>query len=890
MKIRTLLNRLAFGVFLLLLSLPAHASHYRYGNISWSRASDTSRTVTFNVTMSFRLSAFSGVSLNSTISNYDALNFGDATSSTITLTVTSINTVDDWFVGTYQVNHTYSGTGTSYTAGYSNCCRIGTSTNNSNVNYGQSTDVKLTTGNTGAPVSTMPPVINMVVGQSAATYTIPAVDPDNSTLSFALATTTQVGGGTTFTNPTNLSVNSSTGVVTFNTVGLTVGTLHSAAVAVTDASGSTTIVDFLINIVASNTPPTFDYSVTPTNNSTINVSPGGTVSFGVKASCTDIGSTVTLSVVGLPTSGTSFSTALPATGNPISSTFSWTPTTTQLGTYILSFTATRNGGVQTTSTVTINVAKIPEFRSPTPATAVYVIPTGVAHADSIVAYNDDTTIHTQIFTATIPSGSSVSPTVPTTARGKAYTIFSWTPAAADFGTKTLTFTAKDAYGKTATHSYQLAPNSTPAFSSSPITTASACALYTYNVTATDADVPYGDDLELIANGLPNWLSFTDNGNGTGTLSGTPSHADAGSYNISILVEDIWHHSHAAITQNFTLLVSGDAQLPTITAPAKVTVNGPCVSVASNTITLGTPLVADNCGIASVTHAEATNFVPGNNNVLWTVTDINGNQNTATQIVEVVPGVVSVTTAVAPEYPLSGHELHTIYLAFPNCATTADITATATGGTGTFTYTWTKSHCNDFLNTNTSYANTTATATFAPSYTDTCSFNGDNVYQYTVTVTDGLGCTASQSTKVNVVNPYTPNGNLLLCHKMRTRGRIITQLLNLAPSQTSTHLNHGDELGNCTEFFGKLVIDETNHPEVAIYPNPSTGVFVVEISSITEEATISITDLQGRIVAERSINDSEAATATFDLSHLASGLYLIKVKDGGFNYFDKLILR
>ncbi|MBS1645547.1 MAG: T9SS type A sorting domain-containing protein [Bacteroidetes bacterium] len=840
--------------------------------------------------MSFRLSAFSGVSLSSTVTNNDALNFGDGSSSSIYLTVTSINTTDDWFVGTYQVSHTYAGTSTSYTASYTSCCRIGNSSNNSNGNYSQSTDVKLTSGNTAAPVSSMPPVINMVVGQSAATYTIPAVDPDNTTLSFALATSTQVGGGSTFTNPTNLSVNSSTGVVTFNTVGLTVGTLHSAAVAVTDASGSTTIVDFLINIVASNTPPAFDYSVTPTNNSTIYVAPGSPVSFGVKAACTDIGSTVTLSVVGLPTSGTSFSTALPTTANPVSSTFSWTPTVSQIGTYVLTFTATRNGGVQTTSAVTINVAKTPEFIAPTPATAVYVIPTGVAHADSIVAQNDDTTIYTHIFTASIPTGSSVSPTVPTTAWQKAYTIFSWTPTAADFGTKTLTFTAKDALGKTKTRSYQLAPNSTPSFSSSPVTTATACVPYSYSVVAVDADRPYGDVLELIANGLPSWLTFTDNGDGTGTLSGTPTHAQAGNYNISILVEDIWHHSHANVTQNFTISVAGDAQLPSITAPAKVTINGPCISVASSSVNLGTPITSDNCGIATVSNNAPANYLPGSTTVTWTATDINGNQNTASQIVEVVPGVVNLSASVAPEYPLTNQERHTIYLNYPNCATSADITATATGGTGTFNYAWTKSHCNDFLNTNSAYSNTTSTATFAPTLADTCSFNGDNVYQYTVTVTDGLGCTASTSTLVNVVNPYTPSGNLLLCHSARTRGRIIKQLLSLAPNQTSTHLQHGDELGNCTVFNGKVIFDEATTPEVVVYPNPSTGVFIVEISEVSEAASIQITDLQGRIVAQQLLSDTGSSVATFNLSGMAAGLYLVQVRSGQFSYFDKIVLR
>jgi hypothetical protein len=52
------------------------------------------------------------------------------------------------------------------------------------------------------------------------------------------------------------------------------------------------------------------------------------------------------------------------------------------------------------------------------------------------------------------------------------------------------------------------------------------------LTATDVD---GDSLTFTAMNLPMWLMLTDNGNGTGSLSGTP--ATIGSYDITVKVTD-----------------------------------------------------------------------------------------------------------------------------------------------------------------------------------------------------------------------------------------------------------------------------------------------------------------------------------------------------------------
>ena len=557
-KKKQLLLRFCFFT-LLALSVPKNveASHYRYGSISWSRPDDASRVVTFKITTAWRISYF--VSGPTTVGSVvdpaiGLFAFGDGSTTNVTFVVTSRNVADDWLVAERTVTHTYpAAAGNDLTASFSSNARFNGPAlqNNNNGSFRSIAQVKLVTGNTGSPVSTLPAIINLAVGQSAATFNVPATDPDAQSITYTLASPSQTLG----TNPSGLSINSSTGVATFNTVGKAVNQLWNGAFALTDASGSITLVDFLIKIVAANTPPIFDYSITPADNFVYSINPGQTLTFSVKALDVDAGSTVTLTAVGQPT-GVSFSPALPAgPSNPVTVGFSFTPTAAQLGIYVITFVAERNGGVQTNTSVTINVNTNPIFLLPTKLELeTYVIPTGASHLDTIVATNPDVNVSTQIFTASIPSGATLSASTPTSLTDTTTMTMSWTPTAANFGPHTVSFTAKDGNGKTTTRQYILFPNSIPSFGSTPGTIAHENEVYTYNIVLNDDDYAYGDMLEINSSSVPSWLTLTDNGDGTATLTGTPGSGDIGDVTIILSGEDLWHHAHAAVEQTFTITV------------------------------------------------------------------------------------------------------------------------------------------------------------------------------------------------------------------------------------------------------------------------------------------------------------------------------------------------
>lgn len=76
----------------------------------------------------------------------------------------------------------------------------------------------------------------------------------------------------------------------------------------------------------------------------------------------------------------------------------------------------------------------------------------------------------------------------------------------------------------------------PVFTSTPITVAAQDVLYTYLITASDVDL---SDVLTISSiiALPPWLTLTNHGNGTATLTGTPREANIGVSGLAIKVVD-----------------------------------------------------------------------------------------------------------------------------------------------------------------------------------------------------------------------------------------------------------------------------------------------------------------------------------------------------------------
>ncbi len=143
-----------------------------------------------------------------------------------------------------------------------------------------------------------------------------------------------------------------------------------------------------------------------------------------------------------------------------------------------------------------------------------------------------------------------------------------TPAAGDVGDHAVSIEVSDALN-TATQDFTITvadetppppDNTAPSFTSTAVTSATEGEEYSYAVTASDAD---DDTLTITATTLPAWLTFTDNGDGTATLSGTPAADDVGDHDVTLEVSD----GTDIAAQGFTIAVEAAASTPPPPPPA-----------------------------------------------------------------------------------------------------------------------------------------------------------------------------------------------------------------------------------------------------------------------------------------------------------------------------------
>lgn len=814
---------LAFGA-----ARPAQAGHFRYGSLTWRTVATepSQQTVQFKVSQSWRrsFSAFENLSVGSTVLT-DVLDFGDGSTADIVLTVTAVDVAGDSFYGEAALTHTYAAAG-SYRAFFTNCCRLSTLANNANGSWYVSSLVNAGTGNS-SPVSTLAPMVNLATGQSPASFLLPVSDPDGDAVTFALASVADFGGNP-FQNAPTLAVDARTGRVTFNTAMMAVGQLYNAVIKVSD--GQTSIfVDFIISITAPSTAPVFDYSLTPPNGFVYRLAPGQPLTFGVRATDSDPGDQVRLQAFGLPV-GAGTAPALPTTANPVQSTFTWTPTLANLGTSIINFVAQDLAGVQASTSVTIEVTQRPVFDvPPTPAhgSVVQAAP-GTALSLPIQASDPDATDRVRLVSvAGLPAGASFAPALPTAAANPSRTQLSWTPAVANWGPHAITFTARDTHGDQATHTLNFIINSAPAFTSQPGGLALVVGQpFRYLLSATDPDLPYGDRLALAGPVLPAWLTLTDNGNGTATLSGTPGPANLGRHPVTLEAEDIYHHgnTYGHITQQFVLNVAAPAVCAVRLAAAGT--NPDCLA-ASGRIALTVagataPITYAWTGPNGYRSAAPSPSGLAAGTYAVTVTDANRCTATTRLTLTAPAPALPPTVAIAISGAVAGMPANTLFLGYgPPTAT-----LTATGGVR---YQWSPS-------AGLSNAGI-ATPVFAPT--------AAGLYTFTVTAFNAAGCGAAARVTLRVLDarcgnsPHNPK--VLICHN----GHEICVSPNAVPAHLAHRAQHGDYLGGC----GTPLAAPPAEVVLEAFPNPLTAGSAVHLRlSATGPASVKVYNQMGLLVA------------------------------------------
>ena len=229
-------------------------------------------------------------------------------------------------------------------------------------------------------------------------------------------------------------------------------------------------------------------------------------------------------------------------------TLGGTPAAGTAGTYTLTLKASNGVGSNATQTFTLTVGQSAAITSG--ASTTFTV--GTAGSFTVTTTGFPTPSLSE--TGALPTG------VTFVDNGNGTATLAGTPAAAMGGTYTLSIKAHNGIGTDATQSFTLTVDQAPAITSGSSTTFSVGGAGTFSVTTTGFPTP-----SLSKTGtLPSGVTFTDNGNGTATLAGTPAAGTAGTYSITITASN---GVGSNATQTFTLTVD---TAPVITSASNTT--------------------------------------------------------------------------------------------------------------------------------------------------------------------------------------------------------------------------------------------------------------------------------------------------------------------------------
>jgi VCBS repeat-containing protein len=422
-----------------------------------------------------------------------------------------------------------------------------------------------------------------------------------------------------------------------------------------------------------------------------------------------------------------------------------------------------------TDTITINVTienvnDKPSFTASTPPTISEDAGTQtISNWANFTAGPSNESSQTATYTVSNISNSSLFSTQPNVNSSGTLT---YTPAANAYGSSTFKVTVKDNGGTansgvdtstTQTFTITINPvNDAPTFTSTGITLINEDSTYTYNITTNDID---GNSLTITAPTKPTWLSFSDNGNGTATLSGTPTNSNVGSNNVTLRVND----GTVNVDQSFTITVVNVNDPPVITQGTStaitisknntptafsLTLNATDIDPTNDTLTwsISSPASHGTATASGIGASKAINYTPNLNNTTSDnftvqVSDGNGSIDTIT---------VNVTFINDPPEITEGDTTMVAMSEDSNPVSFA-LTLNATDPNGiNDTLTWS-------ISTAASHGTASVSGTGiskAINYTPTLNFIGED--NFVVTITDTSGATDTITVTVNVNDPNNPN--------------------------------------------------------------------------------------------------------------------------------------
>ncbi len=213
-----------------------------------------------------------------------------------------------------------------------------------------------------------------------------------------------------------------------------------------------------------------------------------------------------------------------------------------------------------------------------------------------------------------------------------------------------------------------ASNRAPTFTSTPSTSVNEDSVYNYAIVTTDAD---GDALTITAPTKPAWLTFTNTGAGTATLSGTPTNNNVGNNNVVLSVSDgitstsqtvtinVINVNDAPTASNVVNNVNEDTEINITLSTNDIDAGDLITSCTLSNLNAGSITQACTC-TAGVCRVGLTPTLNSNNNITanYLVNDGEANSNTVNITITVNPiNDLPVVTAIPNQEAIEAKEFN-----------------------------------------------------------------------------------------------------------------------------------------------------------------------------------------------------------------------------------------
>ncbi len=94
----------------------------------------------------------------------------------------------------------------------------------------------------------------------------------------------------------------------------------------------------------------------------------------------------------------------------------------------------------------------------------------------------------------------------------------------------------------------------------------------------------------------------------------------------------------------------------------------------------------------------------------------------------------------------------------------------------------------------------------------------------------------------------------------------------------------------TDLTAPSIVNEIKNCNIKIYPNPSNGIFTINMKTFEKQYKMSITDITGRIIYSSLFKTEKILKKQIDLSNQKKGLYFLKINTENQTFTEKIIVR